>query len=193
MAAVYILCDPREDDQIKRVRYVGVSVDPGKRMVRHLAGMDTANVKGWLQRLAKVRLEPTMEVIEPCNWTSKGVCPVEIKWISFYEAMGADLLNVMRISRLPMTVIEPPARRAHESRRDNAYTGDLAVAFSLRLARARKAAGMSQEQLAEAAQLPCATIRAWERGDGRQVRADLVQAAARALGSRPGALLYGDP
>lgn len=190
MGAVYILCDPREDDPIRRVRYVGVSVDPVVRLEQHCAA-GSERLRRWVAQLRKARHEPELLIIEPCDWAGTGVCPVELKWISFYWALGAPLLNVDRVPRLPADAEagKPPPPLADPCGND--FTADLGVAFGKRLKDAREAAQLTQQDLADKSGVNRVTIANWEAGEGGGARADQVKAVAAALKVHPGDLLFG--
>lgn len=89
---IYTLNDP--DTGV--VRYVGKSVNPSRRFIRHLSEAKTAAVKtykdNWILKLLKHNKKPTQQIIEVCgnNWVDR-----EKYWISYYrEVMGDRLTNL---------------------------------------------------------------------------------------------------
>lgn len=190
MGSVYVLCDPRDEHPIRRVRYVGVSVEPAVRLGQHHA-TPSRHLRRWLAELRKARREPELLAIEPCDWTGRGICPVEIKWISFYSAMGAPLLNVDRVPRLPAEVEaeDPPPPPPPPG--DNVFTCDLGFGFGMRLKRRRRAVGMELAAVAEEARLAPEVLAAWEAGQGGGARVDQVFSVAMALRIYAGELLFG--
>lgn len=89
---IYALCDPRIEDPIKRVRYVGKTVNPRQRLKHHIvtAGKHKSHKSNWVKSLLDSGVRPTMEIVE------QGTGPweaAEVSWIAHYRALGSDLTN----------------------------------------------------------------------------------------------------
>lgn len=84
---IYILVDPRND----KVRYVGKSNTPYKRLLTHQCDKRKSHVTAWIKQLAEMGLKPHQEIIDEVK---------EIEWqfwemhyISLYRSWGFDLTN----------------------------------------------------------------------------------------------------
>lgn len=92
--SIYILCDPREADPVRRVRYVGKTERaPRRRLMDHCRPYelrkDTHKVR-WIKLLLAAGLRPVLEVVEEGDgpWEE-----AERRWMAHYEALGASLTN----------------------------------------------------------------------------------------------------
>ncbi len=87
---IYTLKNPRVPD---RVRYVGRTVNTERRMENHIGYAIRLPHKtpaySWILSLLSMGLMPLMEVVE-----SDADDRAEQKWIDYYRAIGAPLLNV---------------------------------------------------------------------------------------------------
>lgn len=88
---VYVLTDPRYPDD---VRYVGVTVNPQRRMREHI--LEAKNGKrshraNWIRSLLNDELLPIMAEIDETNNEEWQQC--EVAWIAYYREMGCDLVN----------------------------------------------------------------------------------------------------
>ena len=62
---VYVLCDPRETDPVKRVRYVGVTKRGlDVRLAGHLADKAKTHKCNWIMSLRALGLTPTIELVD---------------------------------------------------------------------------------------------------------------------------------
>jgi hypothetical protein len=88
---IYALVDPRTE----LVRYVGCSVDPAKRLTKHMYGSGASRpMREWCLGLRALGLKPSMLILER-NTAS----PIEAEqnWINIFRAAGSDLLNIRRV------------------------------------------------------------------------------------------------
>ena len=85
---IYVLIDPRDG----RVRYVGKTANPVKRLPGHLAEARGERHRRacWLRALLALGLEPTLEVIEEVAGNGN---ERERFWIALYRSEGHDLVN----------------------------------------------------------------------------------------------------
>ena len=86
--AIYMLNDPRDG----RVRYVGKSNAPKRRLLEHLNKPGTVGIGLWISELNAEGLRPILEVIEWCalsEWESR-----ECFWISKFRGDGGALFNL---------------------------------------------------------------------------------------------------
>ena len=83
--SIYVLCDPRDADPVRRVRYVGASVDPGKRRLG-----DIGPKNAWMQELRAAGLVAHQEIVEEGtgDWQA-----AERRWMEHYRGAGASLFN----------------------------------------------------------------------------------------------------
>jgi len=93
---VYVLCDPRVEDPIQRIRYVGITTKTvERRLQEHLAGArkgGRTHKCRWIQQLLAADLLPVVEEVDPGNagrpWERS-----EIAWIEYYREQGCRLTN----------------------------------------------------------------------------------------------------
>lgn len=85
--SIYVLCDPREPDPIRRVRYVGASVSPKGRCAM---GVGNKRKREWICELREANTGPVQEIVETGDgdWQAS-----ERRWIRHFKQCGADLLN----------------------------------------------------------------------------------------------------
>lgn len=85
---IYALVDPRDD----RVRYVGKTKDPSRRLRAHKYNLSNPGLRRWYADLVRIGLSPVMRVlrlVEDRDWQS-----AEIAEIARYVHMG--LFNICR-------------------------------------------------------------------------------------------------
>lgn len=87
---IYTLSDPRDG----RVRYVGQSYDPKKRLKTHKEKWDNIPKRLWLKELSSNGLRPVLDVLESVSDGSHRTR--EAFWIKHYLDLGYDLLNLNR-------------------------------------------------------------------------------------------------
>lgn len=89
---IYTLEDPRYPGVI---RYLGWTVDPGKRLQGHLAGAKSGRDKTrcgvWKRSLLREGLKPVLKIVE--TGSGEGWPAVEIRWIADLRNEGQPLLN----------------------------------------------------------------------------------------------------
>lgn len=86
---IYGLVDPRDN----RVRYIGKSIEPSKRLVSHLTDKTSNPFKAaWIDELKIKGLKPTIKIIDKCEEYSW--CARERFWIAEYRKLEPDLLNI---------------------------------------------------------------------------------------------------
>jgi hypothetical protein len=86
--AIYTLNDPRD----RRVRYVGKSNAPKRRLLEHINKPGTVGIGLWISELNTEGLRPILEVIEWCaisEWESR-----ECFWIGKFRENGDALFNL---------------------------------------------------------------------------------------------------
>ncbi len=89
LVSIYALIDPRDG----RIRYVGKSVNPKKRLRAHLRDCPLARThrECWLKGLVDAGLRPQLIILEECEealWIER-----EQFWIAHQLAQGCDLTN----------------------------------------------------------------------------------------------------
>lgn len=89
---IYALVDPRDD----RVRYVGKSIDPENRLLRHMRSAEKNRnpyFKGWIRQLVAVGLRPRIRRIlgVPAHQTAD---EWERHWIAAFRWAGEKLTNI---------------------------------------------------------------------------------------------------
>ena len=94
-AIVYVLADSREKDPVKRVRYVGRTLYPDRRLRAHrttaLGGERTARAC-WMR---SVYASGGDVLLEPVELVNRGeVVQAEIAWIAHFRALGCRLINL---------------------------------------------------------------------------------------------------
>jgi len=91
-AFIYLLADPRVDDIVHRVRYVGVTTRPlTVRLRKHLRAEDRTHRTRWIQKLAREAVEPVIELVEMTDYEHR--MEREIYWIAEYRRLGCELVN----------------------------------------------------------------------------------------------------
>lgn len=93
---IYVLCDPRVDDPLLRIRYVGVTARTAhKRLVAHLGETRRGGCThkcNWLRELLALGLRPTIEAIDP-GTVERRWDKTEIAWVKHFREMGCPLTN----------------------------------------------------------------------------------------------------
>lgn len=86
---IYTLSDPRNN----KVRYVGKTDNPKRRLAAHIIDKDVCHRTNWIKQLTKNNLEPIMTIIEKVaknqSWEDR-----ERYWISHYRSIGCNLTNM---------------------------------------------------------------------------------------------------
>jgi len=94
LATIYVLCDSREPDPIARVRYVGRSLEPERRLKLHqravLHGEHTRKAC-WMKAMQNAGGTVLLEVVATVPMAECDAA--EIAWIAKYRALGALLTN----------------------------------------------------------------------------------------------------
>lgn len=94
-AYIYTLADSRVDDPIERVRYVGRTVNLGRRLKAHQQtcrdGEHTARAC-WMRSVYADGGDVLMEVVE--TTTPAGCVAAEVAWIARLRLLGAKLMNL---------------------------------------------------------------------------------------------------
>ena len=94
---IYVLADPRVEDPIQRIRYVGITSQvPATRYRQHISyarkGDGNTHKDNWIRQLLKEGLKPIFEIIDPGTglreWDGS-----EKAWIQHYRAAGCPLTN----------------------------------------------------------------------------------------------------
>lgn len=174
MRHVYLLCDPRIADSIKRVRYVGISRSPYQRHASHLAAPRTAKApprhREWIAELLAANLHPQMELV------TSNLSEAEV--IARYRSAGADLTNRSKGSKHGLA----------PSEEDGSLLGRMCAE---RVITRRRERGFTQEELARLAGVLRQQIGKLETGE-HIPHIDTVQKLAKALKCKAGWLVYGD-
>lgn len=97
---VYVLCDPRETDPVRRIRYVGVThKEPSYRLAKHIDdvkwGKGQTHKKNWIKNLLTVDLSPTIEIVDPGTEASAWGRS-EMSWIDYFRQKGCPLTNTTK-------------------------------------------------------------------------------------------------
>jgi len=90
---LYVLVDPRDH----RVRYVGVTVNPGVRRMQHRErppSREKTPLAKWKRKLQRKHGSRPLFVPVLCCQTDEALYEAEIAWIRYYRARCLDLLNV---------------------------------------------------------------------------------------------------
>lgn len=92
---IYGLCD---GDLFYRVRYVGVTTNPIKRLSEHYENMKRTNTRvcRWLKQLRSDGKEPSMIVLHTCSYENRYIA--ETAWMIRTES---DLNDCFQASILP--------------------------------------------------------------------------------------------
>jgi predicted GIY-YIG superfamily endonuclease len=84
---IYALKDPNG-----HIRYVGKTINPRQRMIRHLSTWGNTTHKGfWIRKLLQEGLKPTMVILE--RVTNEKWRQAETRWIRRLRRAGFDLTN----------------------------------------------------------------------------------------------------
>lgn len=86
---IYALVDPRD----KRVRYVGKSISPAKRLEIHLKDKCNLGKALWLEELFDLKLKPEIVILDQGDehdWQSR-----ERFWIAEYRKKEPELTNIL--------------------------------------------------------------------------------------------------
>lgn len=98
LVSIYSLTDPRDG----RVRYVGRSENPQRRLLGHLScGDGSPGKRQWIRSLRADGQKPTIAVLETVPF--KQAKDAERQWIERLVASGASLLNG-EVSRRSLTL-----------------------------------------------------------------------------------------
>ena len=95
VAHIYALIDPRETDNVKRVRYIGKTKNLGRRFRHHLQDAKTGirtHCYNWIRQLLAVGLAPMMGTLE--TTTQVDAADRERAWIAYLRAAGSPLTNL---------------------------------------------------------------------------------------------------
>ena len=88
MNYIYALIDPRDS----RIRYIGKSTNPKKRLGVHLRDSGNCHRVAWIQSLLKVGMVPQLAIMEEvaadADWQER-----ERFWIQMHRSAGCDLTN----------------------------------------------------------------------------------------------------
>lgn len=85
---VYALVDPRD----RRIRYVGLTCNPAKRLRAHCL-YGTTSLQGWVDDLKSGGALPEMQRLLGFDGTWPEAAALELEWIRRMVAAGHDLLN----------------------------------------------------------------------------------------------------
>ena len=94
---VYVLCDPRVEDRVQRIRYCGITI---RRIIERLqghlqearSGKKHTHKARWIRSLLAEGLTPTIEVVD-CGAGDRLWDRNEVAWIKHYREMGCPLTN----------------------------------------------------------------------------------------------------
>jgi len=151
---VYALLEPGSE----RIRYVGKSLNPARRIVGHMARAASPGLREWLKSVG----QPDVKILETLPSETDALI-AEQAWIKRLR-VGGDLLNV--------------SRNYAES---SPYSGEFSGLGS-RLSIRRKELGLSQVQLAAAVGMTQSVLSRLEAGVHGDVFAASAVRLARALG-----------
>lgn len=180
MKKICLLCDPRELDSAKRIRYIGVSKNPINRLRGHISSArrgDDHPCSIWIRELLSVGISPTLEPVVDLNLS-------EAEAIRHWTARGAALTNISRgISKKS----PPPSVRLWSERSRKI----LINAIGKRIRTLRLEERLSLEHLAILAGITYQALSRYEHG---LVLADVntIEKIAKALKCKAGWLAYGD-
>ena len=94
---VYALCDPRVDDKIQRVRYVGVTKKgAATRLSSHIAearGQKQTPKCDWIRQVLSSGQRPSVEILDSGH-SMFGWDSTEIAWIERLSEIGCPLTNL---------------------------------------------------------------------------------------------------
>jgi predicted GIY-YIG superfamily endonuclease len=86
--SIYTLTDPSTN----KIRYVGQTNDPKRRLSRHInnsrAFKDKRHISNWIRSLTSA---PIMDIIEVCEYSIRN--SRENYWIDYYKNQGCNLCN----------------------------------------------------------------------------------------------------
>tara|TARA_R110000868_G_C10790571_1_gene756268 strand:- start:467 stop:1042 length:576 start_codon:yes stop_codon:yes gene_type:complete len=86
--SIYTLTDPSTN----KIRYVGQTNDPKRRLSRHInnsrAFKDKRHISNWIRSLTS---NPVMDIVEVCEYSIRN--SRENYWIDYYKDQGCDLCN----------------------------------------------------------------------------------------------------
>jgi group I intron endonuclease len=149
---IYTLSDPRTGE----VRYVGKSVDPTKRLEKHISDakqkLKNSYVQNWIRSLVNIGIIPVQEVIEKCgeDWVER-----ETFWIAHYRALpNAQMTNVTDGGEGTCGHIHSEETRAkmsaaHKGKNNHNYGKKLSTETRAKISAAHKGKKFSDETLAK--------------------------------------------
>lgn len=89
---IYVLCDPRIEDPVAAIRYVGATRNPAARLRDHLKRPPRPCARAeWI-----AELRPAAPVLEVVDRTRGDWQAAERLWIRLYREAGCDLFNITR-------------------------------------------------------------------------------------------------
>lgn len=92
---VYALCDPRIEDPILCVKYIGMTRNINQRLYGHTIchPNDNPAKTEWVNELTALGMWPPVVVILEHQTDNRSIPMLEIEWMNRYIRMGATLFN----------------------------------------------------------------------------------------------------
>lgn len=150
-AYIYALCCPDTGD----VRYVGMTVNPERRLIDHLAYKGNSLKARWVQDLLLVGKQPEMKILQTC--AQEEAAERERVWIDQFRSNGALLTNTLGISENVEAMLE---RRWQTPSKDMAsFRSHLRQLMLNKSAKIGKP--LSQKTVADTAGVSLATVQRW--------------------------------
>lgn len=91
---VYGLLDPRDEQTLLSIRYVGYTADPDGRLKAHITEAKTGRKThrlNWVRKLLKAGVEPVMMLLT--KGTGLQLAGKEVSWVRKLKKMGCKLVN----------------------------------------------------------------------------------------------------
>lgn len=162
VAFVYGLAEP----DTGRIRYVGRSIDPWRRIDEHVSAAATDPIHGWVAELRDRGLSPLLVILAPIGPSDS---PDALEQQFIWSLRTAELLNIVHLPIHASAAPEHPTRPAPDT-------------LPGRLAFARRMGGITANRLSELAGLGRSHVALIERGAKARIRAGTVVSLTRVLG-----------
>lgn len=170
---IYGLRCPKTDEY----RYIGKSTSGLKRAKAHLTYSHNQSVNHWVAELREQGLCPLVDVIEECSEEDLQI--KEHFWIQFYTAKGCKLMNSIfyrgaAIENLEKDIAEAQKELDEKLNKIHNMIDEMSTINGfIRFMRKRR--GLTQQDLAELANITLKTLNSIELGRGNPSHSTIVK------------------